>query len=79
MKVKFREHRGSLEESMATVVELESMDDLRQRCRDLVTDAKLLDEIRLVFLCYDSRVNWDTYIVFIPGYGVLGHTNGELK
>ncbi len=26
----------------------------------------------------DERTGWDTYIVYLPGYGVLGFTNGPL-
>ncbi len=28
--------------------------------------------------CFDDRIGWDTYIVTVPGYGVLGMTDGPL-
>lgn len=28
---------------------------------------------------YDYRINWDTYIVYLPDQGILGFTNGPVE
>ena len=82
-KMKFREHRGSLADSMETVVEIPA------------TKAALKEEInkalwpyRLQFvesqICvdpygYDSRIQWDTHIVIVEGYGVFGFTDSPVS
>ncbi len=39
----------------------------------------MLNQIHVEPYCFDSRINWDTYIVTVDGYGVYGFTNGPLK
>lgn len=54
--MKFRFHRGGLEESMKTVVEVKSIVDL----------ARILDcpsKIEFEHIGMDDRINWDTYYV----------------
>lgn len=75
----FREHRGLLCNSMETVVEVNTFNDLVEHIKHLLSyyyievDAKY---ISLRYQCYDDRIGWDTYIVYLEGYGVIGQTNG---
>jgi hypothetical protein len=69
--MKFREHRGSLEESMKTIINVESLNDIQK----LFPDSK---KIEIKKYCYDDRINWDTFIVTDEN-GVLGFTNGNLN
>ena len=78
----FREHRGGLEESMATCITLPSRHALLLHLRKLllpffvyVTDEKL--HIREYNKGRgDARIGWsELYIVTIDGFGVIGWTN----
>lgn len=80
--MKFREHRGGLAESMATVVELPDRAALLEHCRTLlacwpiappVTDEALQVGGHVIF---DARTGWHTHIVLLKGLGVLGFTDG---
>lgn len=84
--MKFREHRGGLAESMATVVEVADRAALVAHVKGLLTpfafggdigaglDVRPYDPLRL-----DERIGWYTHIVTLEGYGVLGFTDGPLK
>ena len=85
MTFKYREHRELLVESMRTVKEFNGKDDLiRFLQHDLnrwgvgkydlnkITIEKYGDEI-------DTRIGWDTHIVHLKGYGVLGFTDGMVS
>lgn len=74
----FREQRGGLEESMATVVELES----RAQLVDYVAaifNGQWIDPAKLDVLPHgiDHRTGWDTFIVTLDGQAI-GFTNGPL-
>jgi hypothetical protein len=78
----FREHRGGLDESMATVVTLNGWDDLvayvQKELLPFCMDVKP-EQIHVKPLCYDQRIGWDTYIVTVDDYGVFGMTDGPAK
>lgn len=69
---KFREHRGLLEDSMKTVVDLPASTDAL--ARHLGVEASRIEVKPYV---YDDRINWDTHIVTMDGQAV-GFTNGPL-
>lgn len=83
--VKIRQHRGGLIESMATVVEIEGT---RQSLVEFVQklfkescigfDDKPVEDWQIKHEAYgfDARIQWNTYVVRIEGYGVLGFTDG---
>lgn len=83
--VKFREHRGSLVESMNTVVEIVDLDALLKHLHKLAEPwptfpAITRETVELSLYARDERNGWyDTYIVVLKGYGVLGFTNGPLN
>lgn len=76
-----REHRRLLDESMETVVAIEpTMTALVAWAEQLLAHYDLPKpfDIRIKHYCYDSRIKWNTYIVKLEGYGVLGFTDGPL-
>ncbi len=80
--MKFREHRGSLTDSMATVLEIEPTKHalaavMAQRLGDYgmsVTE----DMIHVYPYGYDSRIGWDAHIVTVNGKAI-GFTDGPLE
>ena len=83
--VKFREHRGGLAESMRTLMEVID----RKQLQRLLVEKSAPWEVQLRELIalhglevkpytYDERINWDTHIVTLEGYGVIGFTDGPL-
>ncbi len=81
MSVKFRPHRCSIEDSMKEVREVSSFDDIIKILEEdeLPNENIKIEKIQVIPYCFDQRINWDTFIVFIYGYGVIGFTNGDLK
>ena len=79
-KILFRFHRGSLNEAMKTVVEVETLNDILelQEIKEMENFGIKLN-LKSEFYYYDERINWNTYIITSDGYGVIGFTNGELK
>jgi len=75
----FREHRGSLAESMATIVKLETKKELIDYIRVLL-DPFMFDfnddDLKIERYGFDERIGWDTQIVTIEKYGVVGFING---
>jgi hypothetical protein len=79
--VKFREHRGGLSESMATVIDVADRRALvayvaRQLEPFYFTPAEVDAGLAVEPYMYDSRIGWDTHIVTLKRYGVLGFTDG---
>ena len=58
----FRFHRGGLDDSMKTIVVIQSLVDLV-----LIISKKVenLTGIKIRHYCQDERIGWDTYIVLI--------------
>lgn len=84
--IKFREHRGGLAESMRTQCLVHSLDELRETVilRLAPWEAvieKLIDRhgLKVAPYGYDERTGWDTHIVTLEGYGVIGFTDGPLS
>lgn len=77
----FREHRGGLEESMATSVVLPSRHALLLHIRNLLWKYNfyLTDEalhIKKYTKDGDARIGWkELYIVTVSHFGVIGWTN----
>jgi hypothetical protein len=79
--MKFREHRGGLDESLATTVELEPTKDalnaqLQQRYGEWWKFNE--DDVSVKPYSFDVRIGWDTHIVCIKGAAV-GYTDGPLS
>lgn len=79
--MKFREHRALLDEAMETVVELKDRADLLRHLQKLAepwpTHPPVTDTtVHVEPYGFDKRIGWDTHIVTLDGYGVLGFTDG---
>lgn len=77
----FRKHRGSLDESMKTCIEVHSFDDLYKIIHEEISPYKEINrrDVSIKYYCNDYRINWpNTHIVIIDGFGVIGFTDGEL-
>lgn len=81
----FRPHRELLAESMREVREFSSREKLvnhLQRHLDTIPHHGKYDANKISIEKYgdgvDVRIGWDTYIVHLAGYGVLGFTNGKV-
>lgn len=77
----FRDHRGSLTESMTTVRRVSSLEEIRQHItKKWGTEVK---EIRIKPYGFDSRIGWDTHIVICTlSSGMetpVGFTNKYIK
>ena len=78
--MKFREHRGGLDESMATLVEVPDRAALLEYLRKLAepwpTFPPISSEtVHIEPYIWDSRIGWNTHIVTLDGYGVVGFTD----
>ena len=74
----FREHRASYEESMATVMEVESLAELKKVLIEKDIGFVIGPLNTLPYGGIDERNDWDTWIVMCSG-SVLGFSDGELK
>lgn len=80
--MKFREHRGLLDDSMATCIEVIDRAALVWRCQEILGPYGFVvtpEKLHIEPYSYDKRINWDTHIVTLDGYGVIGFTNGPLE
>ena len=74
----FREHKGSLNESMNTVKTVENLNDVWNIIKENFEPFGIKKELEISYYCIDNRINWKTYIITMPDYGVIGFTNGFL-
>lgn len=70
MSFKYRPHRGNLHESMKEVIELDTLDALRDHVKDSGATVRLYDPGP------DARVGWNQTCIVISSEGFpLGFTN----
>ena len=80
----YRPHRELLDESMADVVSVNSLEHLVEVMRESVIQwypvnkLPTLANIRIEPYGFDKRIGWDTHIVTIDGEA-WGFTNGPLE
>jgi len=70
--VKFRFIRESLDESMETAIEIETLDD--PRLVEKISYAKF--PLRASYQGYDERIDWDTWFILDANGSCCGHSNG---
>jgi len=80
--MKFRFHRGSLADSIKTLVELKGRDDLVKHCQSLLGQDFVFEPSALKVEPYgsggDERIGWEhVFVVTIEGYGVIGFTDAH--
>lgn len=82
MTFKYRDHRGSLADSMETLQTFESeanliaflTDDLKKWGFTVVPNLVVIEPYG-----YDARIGWDAQIVTINGFGVVGFTDSPIR
>lgn len=75
-----REHRGGLSESMATAQAVRDKAELVEIIRRGHYGAAVQpDQVHIEPYGYDDRINWDTYLITVDGYGVWGMANGPIE
>lgn len=77
--MKFRKHRGSFEDSMATALEVETIQDIKKA---LAEDFINVEELRLEDPFHDVRNGWNTYTVIAlinNKWCAVGFTNGIIE
>lgn len=78
-RIQFREHRGLLKDSMATVIRVNTRDELLMYLTPIVAPIPLTAErLNIEYYTFDDRIGWETYIVTVMGYGVVGFTDGPI-
>ena len=66
IKIKYRDHRGSLDESMKTVKEFYTIEELKKHLdKPYKKLGKRVVEIKFTHVGFDDRIGWDTYYVLI--------------
>lgn len=81
--MKLRKHRGSLADSMGTVVEISPtysalLDEIRKSMPS--TNVEITEgTVKVNPYGFDDRIGWDSHIVTVDGYGVHGFTDGPLQ
>lgn len=82
--MKYRDHKGSLSDSLETTIEVNSIqeiiDHLNSYCNQF---GKEVEEIKFDYSGFDDRVGWDTYYVLhrLKGeanFTVAGMSDGRL-
>ncbi len=73
----YRDHRGSLADSMSTVQQMDSIEDLETHLSKVYKQPSV-GIITVEPYVYDKRVGWNTYIVCVDGRAV-GFTDGPVK
>jgi hypothetical protein len=84
--MKYRDHTGSLSDSMETVQEVSTIEEIKEHLNNKFHKAfgQSVEEIKFQYACMDKRVNWDTYYVLqrLKGetdFTVAGMSDGYLK
>lgn len=79
--VLYRPQRGYLADAMSEVRSFETFDDLFKFLKeDLRLWAYLgltREKLEITPYGFDSRIGWDTFLVHLEGYGVVGYLNGD--
>ena len=76
--MKIREHRGLLDDAMDTCREIEPT--MEAVVNEVLPSLPVFlhikpEDIHVTPYGYDKRIEWDTHIVFVDGYGVYGFTD----
>lgn len=77
---KYRDHRGGLAESLETTQVFNSLNELIDYLKQSLKEYNfefLNSDIKIKPYCYDKRIHWNTYIVTIKNFGVVGFTDSN--
>jgi hypothetical protein len=76
--MKVREHRGSLNDSLATTFEVTSREELVDQINSRFLLHVMYSDIGFTHQGMDKRIGWDSYLITVKGYGVFGYADGQL-
>jgi len=83
--MKYRDHKGSLSDSMETEQEVSNIEDIKKHLNKFYNKfGKSVAEIKFEYIGFDERTNWDTYCVLhrLEGeneFKVAGMSDGCIK
>ncbi len=75
---RFRFHRGSLEESLRTEIEMKSKSDLCDLISQTFQSTFSKESLIIQYYGFDNRLNKDIHSVRIYGLGIVGFLDSEL-
>ena len=80
--MKIREHGALLKDSMDTVLEIDnSLNAVVEVINKSLSPYNIIvtpDMVNIEKYYFDDRIDWDTHLVTIKGYGVFGMTNCDI-
>ena len=76
--MKYRSHRGSLKDSMKTVIDLEDFNSLVGHLKETCSVPFRPEDVLVSKYTYDERIDWDTHMVTVSGIPV-GFTDGPVE
>lgn len=78
--IRYRNHRGGLEESMYTTRFFNNGEEVKAHIRAALAGWEVdTAVIEATFYARDKRIDWpESWIVTIPNYGVVGWTDGPI-
>lgn len=80
--MRYRDHKGGLDESMKTQIEINNVEDIRSHLNKFYGEfGQFVEEIKFEHCGMDARIGWDTYYVLVRLSGkrefhVAGMTDG---
>lgn len=78
--IKYRDHRGGLDASMVTTRVFRTKKELYDYIRESILPFKFNpDSLKCEWYAWDKRIKWNTYLVSLTGYGVLGMADGDIN
>lgn len=82
--MKYRDHKGSLDESLQTVIEVNSINEIKDHLNEFYNPFGLeVEEIKFKYTCMDNRIGWNTWYVLQrfegeKSFSVAGMSDGIL-
>lgn len=73
--VKFRLHRGSLKDSLETVKEVTSLDEVKEIVK---LERFTVGDLHCKYCGFDERIGWDTWLVLEDNNVPVGFCNAEI-
>lgn len=84
----YRPHRGSLAEAMKEVRKIDNVEHLvmivRESLADWYPETDMVEIVNVNTLrskksVYDARIKWDTHLLCLDGWGVVGQINFDFN
>lgn len=72
--MRFRFHKGALEDSMKTVIEVDNIENLSIKISEYLGIKIKSNKIQFKYLSFDKRTDCNTYLVSIK-LGVIGYSD----